>query len=137
MDGANIEIYEAVGDDNIIIFGMNAAEVQTLARSGYYPQNYCNNNAEIRRVIDFINKGIGGQQFNEIGATIVHHDPYMVLADFADYRMAQSKAEQLYLDKTRWNTMSLMNISGAGHFAADRAVKEYADNIWHADQLKI
>ncbi len=128
MDGANIEIYEAVGDGNIIIFGMNASEASTLSHS-YNPQDYFNNNAEIRRVIDFINRGINGVQFREISG-IISYDPYMVLADFADYRMAQQKAEQMYAEREIWNDISLMNISGAGHFAADRAIKEYAENIW-------
>ncbi len=132
MDGANIEIHEAVGDDNIIIFGMTTPEVTSLARSGYFPMNYYSNNADIRKIIDYINKGIGGKMFPEIGSTIVHHDPYMVLADFADYHQAQLKAEALFADTKKWNKMSLMNISGAGRFAADRAINEYAKNIWNA-----
>lgn len=132
MDGANVEIFEAVGKDNILIFGMNAEEVTSLQHAGYFPGNYYNNNAEIRRVIDFINAGIGGKQFPEIGQTIIHHDPYMVLADFEDYRRAQNRAVELYADADKWSRMSLMNISGAGRFAADRAVNEYAKNIWNA-----
>ncbi|NLO46076.1 MAG: glycogen/starch/alpha-glucan phosphorylase [Clostridiales bacterium] len=128
MDGANIEIYEAVGDENIIIFGMKADEATALSRS-YNPRQYYSNNAEIRRVTDFINRGINGILFNEIGG-IISYDPYMVLADFADYRMAQQKAELLYSDRDKWNGMSLANISGAGFFSADRAIGEYAENIW-------
>ena len=132
MDGANVEIFEAVGKDNILIFGMNADEVRALQKSGYYPGAYYQNNADIRRVIDRINAGIGGKMFPEIGQSITNHDPYMVLADFADYRAAQQRAVELYKDKTLWTQMSLMNIAGAGRFAADRAVNEYARNIWHA-----
>ena len=132
LDGANVEIFEAVGNDNIILFGMNSEEAKNLQRTGYVPSYYYNNNAEIRKVIDFINSGINGKQFPEIGQTIVHHDPYMVLADFADYRNAQLRSDGLYRDSDKWNLMSLMNISGAGRFAADRAVKEYAKNIWNA-----
>ncbi|MCL2508978.1 MAG: glycogen/starch/alpha-glucan phosphorylase [Oscillospiraceae bacterium] len=130
LDGANIEIYDAVGEDNIIIFGMNAAEVRSLANEGYVPENYIVNNAEIRRVLDFINSGVGGQTFNEISRAMPHHDPYMVLADFADYRIAQRRAETLYGDRETWNRMSLMNIAGAGDFAADRAVAEYSRLVW-------
>ena len=132
MDGANIEIFEAVGEDNILIFGMNAQEVTRLHQAGYHPGSYYQNNAEIRRVVDFINAGIGGKQFPEIGQAITSSDPYMVLADFEDYRRAQSRAVELYHNKELWNRMSLMNISGAGRFAADRAVREYARTIWNA-----
>lgn len=132
LDGANVEIHDAVGDDNIIIFGMTTPEVNSLKQRGYVPMNYYLNNSEIRRLIDFINNGINGKQFPEVSATIVHHDPYMVLADFADYHQAQHKAEELWKDRTLWNKMSLMNISGAGKFAADRAINEYAKNIWNA-----
>lgn len=132
LDGANVEIFEAVGKDNIILFGMNADEAKGLQRAGYSPSNYYHNNPEIRKVIDFINGGINGKLFPEIGQTIVHHDPYMVLADFADYRNAQLRSDELHKDSELWNKMSLMNISGAGRFAADRAVNEYAKNIWNA-----
>lgn len=133
LDGANVEIHDAVGDENIIVFGMNTEEVNNLKRAGYSPINYYNNNAELRRTLDFINKGINGKTFMEISGTILQHDPYMVLADFADYHLAQSKAEGIWLDRERFNRMSLMNISGAGRFSADRAIAEYAENIWHTD----
>ena len=132
MDGANVEIYEAVGKENILIFGMNDTEVERLRHAGYYPGDYYRNNPEIRRVVDFINSGIGGKHFPEIGGSITNYDPYMVLADFEDYRRAQNRAAELYADKEQWSRMSLMNISGAGRFAADRAVNEYVQNIWKA-----
>ena len=135
MDGANVEIHEAVGDDNIMIFGMSTPEVNDLKRQGYNPMNYYQNNADIRRVVDFINNGIAGKTFPEIGGTIIHHDPYMVLADFADYKSAQAKIEELYKDRKAWNRMSLMNIAGAGRFACDRAINEYARDIWHTEPL--
>ncbi len=137
MDGANVEIYDAVGSDNILIFGMTTPEVNELKRSGYNPQNYYNSSAEIHEVIDFINKGFGGKTFGEIGGTITHHDPYMVLADFADYRNIQKKAEELWHDKKKWDTMSLMNISGAGVFAADRSINDYARDIWHVEPIDL
>ena len=132
MDGANVEIFDAVGDDNIFIFGMSTPEVEEMKRRGYNPQNYYNNNAELHNTIDFINRcGIAGKQFPEIGGTILNHDPYMVLADFADYRRAQHLAVETFADREKWNRMSLMNISGAGRFAADRAINDYARDIWH------
>lgn len=132
MDGANVEIFDAVGEDNIFIFGMSTPEAEEMKRRGYTPNNYYNNNAELHATIDFINQnGIGGKQFPEIGGTILHHDPYMVLADFADYRRAQKQAVETFKDRNTWNKMSLMNISGAGRFAADRAINDYARDIWH------
>ncbi|MBR6619227.1 MAG: glycogen/starch/alpha-glucan phosphorylase [Clostridia bacterium] len=130
MDGANIEIHDAVGEDNIVIFGMRTPEVNAL-KPNYNPHTYYENNAEIRKVVDFISKGINGKQFPDVSASIIHHDPYMVLADFADYRKAQLEIDKLWADRKKWNQMSLMNISGAGVFAADRAINEYAANIWH------
>ena len=136
MDGANIEIFDAVGEDNIFIFGMKTPEVEQLKRRGYNPQNYYNNNAELHNTIDFINRvGIAGKQFPEIGGTLLNNDPYMVLADFADYRRAQQEAVRTYADRTAWNQKSLMNISGAGRFAADRAINEYARDIWHTKSV--
>lgn len=136
MDGANIEIFDAVGEDNIFIFGMKTPEVEQLKRRGYNPQNYYNNNAELHNTIDFINRvGIAGKQFPEIGGTLLNNDPYMVLADFADYRRAQQEAVRTYADRTAWNRKSLMNISGAGRFAADRAINEYARDIWHTKSV--
>lgn len=132
MDGANIEIHDSVGDDNIIIFGMKTPEVNELKKSGYFPSNFYQNNPTIRKTLDFINSHtISGKNFPEIGETIKHHDPYMVLADFADYALAQKKAEEIYLDKDRLNRMSLYNIAGAGIFAADRSINDYARDIWH------
>ncbi len=136
MDGANVEIYDAVGKDNILIFGMDKIEVNQLRASGYSPNSYYANNAELHKLIDFIGRGINGKLFPEIAGTIIHHDPYMVLADFADYRKIQKTAEQLWLDRTKWNTMSLVNIAGSGRFASDRAINEYAQNIWKTKSVK-
>ena len=136
LDGANVEINEAVGDDNMFLFGMTTPEVNDLKKRGYQPINYFNNNAELRKVIEFIQAGFSGKQFPEIGNTIIHHDPYMVLADFADYRNAQKKIDEVWLDRDRWNRMSLMNIAGAGRFAADRAINDYARDIWHTGTIR-
>ncbi len=136
LDGANVEIHEAVGDDNMVLFGMTTPEVDDLKRNGYQPMNYFNNNTELRRVIEFVQMGVGGKPFPEIGNTIIHHDPYMVLADFADYRNAQKKLDTLWTNRDNWNRMSLMNIAGAGRFAADRAINDYARDIWNIKPVK-
>ena len=132
LDGANVEINQAVGDENMFLFGMRTEEVMKLQKEGYVPINYYENNAELHAVIDYILGGLNGKKFPEIAATILHHDPYMVLADFADYSKAQKLSDAVWQDKEKWNKMSLENIAGAGIFAADRAINEYAKNIWNA-----
>ncbi len=136
LDGANIEIANAVGNDNIFIFGMQADEVDELKQNGYYPSNYLNNNNELKEAVMALNNGMLGKTFNELYINLTNHAPYMVIADFADYRKTQLKASDIYCDSERFAQMSLMNISGAGKFSADRAVKEYADNIWHIKPVK-
>ncbi len=132
MDGANVEIYDAVGEDNIFIFGMSTPEVQYLQRCGYDPRQYFNNNAEIQKILNFANQtGIGGQFFHEVTSSIIYHDPYMVLADFEDYRRKQHEISEAYTNRDSWNRMSLINTASSGIFAADRAINEYAKNIWH------
>lgn len=136
LDGANVEIAQAVGDDNIIIFGMKTPEVQQLQREGYCPMNYINNNPTLKKVIDFINAGINRKSFGEFTSSLMNIDPYMALADFADYQKAQQLSADIYRDKERFAKMSLMNISSAGIFSADRAIMEYASNIWNTAPVK-
>ena len=134
LDGANVEIHDAVGDDNIFIFGMRTPEVQDL-QNHYDSYSYFNQNPLIRRVIDFVNDGVNGLQFPEI-ANAVHVDPYMIMADFDDYHRVHHELMEAYKDKKSWTRMSLMNTASAGVFAADRAIGEYAKNIWHASPVK-
>lgn len=135
LDGANVEIHEAVGDENMFLFGMTADEVVSLRNSGYNPQSFVANNPELRRVLDFISAGINGKDFSTISGTVAHYDPFMVLADYADFRRAQFKMREAFLDKEKWNRMMLMNTAMSGRFAADRAINEYADNIWNAQKM--
>ncbi len=133
-DGANVEIHEAVGDDNIIIFGMRTPEVLKL-RDSYSPVSYYSNNPKLRRAVDFILNGINGTQFPALNKALRDSDYYMAFADFEDYCAAQSKASALYADRNRWNKMSLINIANAGIFSADRSIKDYATGIWGAKPL--
>lgn len=135
-DGANVEIHRAVGDDNIIIFGMRTPEVLSLQKNGYSPLSYYNNNSELRAALDFIGRGIGGKSFENIYNSLKNNDRYMALADYADYRKAQQRAEELYAKPEIWNRMSLMNIAKSGIFSSDRAVEEYAHNIWNLEPVK-
>jgi starch phosphorylase len=130
LDGANIEIKDAAGDENIIIFGMKTEEVNARKPS-YRPQDIYSNHGLIRACVDRIANGINGDKFPDIAQSLRTSDPYMVLADFDSYRAAQAYAAQCYADKPRFAKMSLNNIAGAGVFSADRAVTEYAKNIWH------
>lgn len=129
-DGANVEINEAVGDDNVFIFGMSTPEVNQLKAEGYKPADYYNNHAVIKAVIDKMYKGINGATFDELAATLRNTDRYMCFADFDSYRGIQAKASEIYKDKLLWNKMSLTNIASAGIFSADRAVTDYARDIW-------
>ena len=135
-DGANVEIHEAVGDDNIIIFGMKTPEVLRLRKSGYSPVEYYNNNPALREALDFISRGIGGTSFEDIANTLKNVDHYMALADFSDYCAAHDKANALYNDCDVWNRMSLINIAESGRFASDRSIADYARDIWHTTPLK-
>ncbi len=135
-DGANVEIHKAVGDENIIIFGLQTPEVLSLQKHGYSPTEYYNNNPQLREALDFIGKGINGQNFDNIYNSLKNNDRYMALADFADYRKAQLKATELYKNKELWNKMSLTNIAKSGIFAADRSIDDYAKNIWHAKSVE-
>lgn len=131
LDGANIEINELIGNENMFLFGMNAAEVEDLRNNGYNPFVYYDNNDNIKKVLDQLSKGFGGVKFDDIRNSLITSDPYMVLADSSDYLKARIKAAKVYQDKYKWNRMSLINIANAGYFAADRAINDYAKNIWH------
>ena len=130
LDGANIEIKEAAGDDNIVIFGMTTPEVNELKARGYDPQHYFKNDGRINEAIERMYHGINGCTFVDVADSLRLRDPYMVLADFDSYRRAQAYITECYNNKHKWAKMSLNNIAGAGIFSADRAVTEYADNIW-------
>lgn len=130
LDGANIEIKDQVGIDNIFIFGMTADEVLAKQAQGYRPEDYVNNNDVISKAINKMYTGINGCQFDEVANSLKFKDPYMVLADFDAYQSAQQYISECYKDKDKWNRMSLHNIAGAGIFSADRAVEDYARDIW-------
>ena len=130
LDGANVEIKEQVGKNNIFIFGMTTEEVLAKKAQGYRPEEYVNNNEVIRKALNKMYRGINGCTFEEVANTLKYKDPYMVLADFDAYQSAQQYVSECYKDPAKWNNMSLYNIAGAGVFSADRAVDEYAKNIW-------
>lgn len=140
-DGANVEIHERVGDENIFIFGLLAHEVEALWKKGYHPTQYYTDDGRIKRIIDNLRSGIGGVLFGEIADSLTVGrggvaDAYMCLADFDSYIKAQNDLNNAYLDKYRWGRMSIVNTAKAGFFAADRSVEEYATRIWNLNKVK-
>ena len=129
-DGANVEIHQNVGDDNILIFGMDSKEVENIRKKGYCPIEIYNKSPHIKRVVDFMEHGIYQAEFCDIANSLKWKDPYMVLADFSSYRDVQNKARKLYKNSKKWYAMSAINIANAGYFSADRAVSQYAKDIW-------
>lgn len=134
-DGANVEIINEVGEENFFLFGMRDYEVEELWRHGYSSVLYYQKNPKLRKIIDFLNKGISGKSFESISKYLIGGpvvgDPYMCFADFDSYMETHKSASLLYFnDKRKWNQMSLMNIASAGKFSSDRTIEEYANNIW-------
>ncbi len=136
LDGANVEIADAAGHENEIIFGMLTPEVNALKGMGYHPNAFINGDNTAMAVLDFLEKGWNGENFNEVTSNLRNSDPYMVMADFKDYRRAQHDLQELYRDKQKWNHMSLKNISNAGIFSADRSIMDYARDVWGATPVK-
>lgn len=136
LDGANVEIHDAVGEENIYIFGMKTPEVEEVKRNGYFPQQFIQNNEALFRAMQFIQNGINGKRFDEVYYSLVNQDQYMALADFTDYQRAQKEISKAYADREKFVKMSLMNISGAGVFSADRSIMDYANYIWNTKPVE-
>ena len=136
LDGANVEIAAAAGKENEIIFGMLTEEVNQMKATGYHPTMFINSDEVAMEVLNFLEKGWNGESFHEVVNNLRTSDPYMVMADFKDYRRAQADVQKLYADRTRWNQMSLANIANSGVFSADRSVLDYARDIWGAHPVK-
>ena len=136
LDGANVEMHQVLGDENIFLFGLKADEVEEMRRRGYSPYEYYMQNPALKSVIDQLSAGFDDHvSYSDLARSLLSGqgspaDPYFLLADFESYRSAQALAGRTYLDKTLWNRMSLLNIARSGIFAADRSVAEYADHIW-------
>lgn len=141
LDGANVEIYEQIGEENMFLFGLKADEVERLWQRGYSPREYLT--PKLERVLQMLTSGVLGQRFDDLVASLLTErfgvaDAYMTIADYQDYARAQRDLSKAYLDKPRFTGMSLVNIAKAGHFSSDRAVSEYADRIWgleHANSI--
>ena len=140
LDGANIEIMDKAGKDNIFIFGLSADEVENNWTMGYNSALFYANNTRLKNAVDSLNAGFDGESFSDIHNYLLSGhgvaDPYMCLADFDSYSKTHDEMINLYnRDKTLWNRMSIFNIAGSGHFAADRSIEEYANNIWNIKKI--
>jgi starch phosphorylase len=136
LDGANIEIRDAVGPENIFIFGLTADQAATLRADGYRPREIVAANPELAATLEMIGAGAFARGDNEYGRMIVERltsdgEPFLVLADFAAYCAAQDRVDALYRQTEEWSRRAVLNMVGMGYFSSDRSVREYADRIWN------
>ncbi|MBX7045416.1 MAG: glycogen/starch/alpha-glucan phosphorylase [Ignavibacteria bacterium] len=141
LDGANVEILEEVGDDNIFIFGLKADEVEYMKETGYNPVDYYNKSENLQKILNMVQYNIFSKDepgvFQPIIDDLLHRDNFFVLADFENYINTQLLVEQTYLDKQSWNKKSILNVARVGKFSSDRTISEYAKDIWHISPYKI
>lgn len=142
LDGANVEIREEVGDDNIFIFGHSVDQVQALKTQGYNPYDYYNSNWELKSVIDWLHSDYFSPGEHDAFAPLCSSlleggDPYLCLADYADYMRAQEAVDQAFSDPKRWAKMAIINTAHMGKFSSDRTISEYASHIWNLKPVKI
>ena len=140
LDGANVEIRDAVGADNIFIFGMNVDEVKALRSSGYNPMEFISRNEKLQRIMKLIESNFFSPGERDIFRPLLdamHSDTYMVAADFDSYCAMQQTIAELYCRPLEWNRRCVMNIANMGSFSSDRSIREYAGNIWHLDPCHV
>jgi starch phosphorylase len=141
LDGANIEIREEVGAENFFLFGLTTEEVLDLKRKGYNPWSYYESNAELREAIDLIRSGFfsGGESslFKPFVDSLLHHDEYLVFADYASYLESQDQVNRAYRDPERWTRMSVLNVARMGKFSSDRSILEYSEKIWKVEPVPV
>jgi starch phosphorylase len=141
LDGANLEIREEVGADNFFLFGLTVAEVNSIKANGYNPLDYYYNNPQLREVIDLIASGFFSQGDRELFKpfidSLLYHDPYLLLADYQSYLEAQNQVSQIYQNPQQWTKTSILNVARMGKFSSDRAIREYAQEIWHTEPVFI
>ena len=142
LDGANVEIREEVGDDNIFIFGLTVEEVHQLQAKGYNPAEYYQANAELAAVIDWLGSDFfTGHEHRDVLTplrdNLLYHDPFLCLADFESYGKTQEKVSKAFKDKPRWGKMAVLNTARVGKFSSDRTIAEYAKDIWKLKPVKV
>ena len=141
LDGANIEIREEVGEENFFLFGLTAAEVYKLRAEGYNPQDHYQNNPELKLALDRINSGFFShgdtEIFKPLMESLLYHDPYFLLADYQSYVDTQEQVSNAYRNQDEWTRMSILNTARLGKFSSDRSIKDYCDDIWKVNPVKI
>jgi starch phosphorylase len=141
LDGANIEIRDAVGADNFFLFGLTTEEVLAKKAAGYNPWDYYNSNPELKKAIDRLSSGFFSHGdpnlFKPLLDTLLYHDDYMLLADYQSYVECQDRVSQAYRDQDHWTRMSILNVARMGKFSSDRSIRDYLQNIWKADAVKV
>jgi starch phosphorylase len=141
LDGANIEIHEAVGAENFFLFGLTSAQVAALRRQGYRPRDYYESDPELREALDLIRSGFFAPEdrhiFEPLVETLLSEDAYFCLADFASYARARGEATRQYLDREGWARKSLLNVARTGRFSSDRTIREYAREIWSVSSVPV
>jgi starch phosphorylase len=141
LDGANIEIREAVGEENFFLFGLTTEEVHDLQRTGYRPRTIYEKNERLREVIDLIANGFFSQEdpalFRPLTDNLLDHDPYMLLADFDAYIACQQRVSEAFAEPSSWHAKAVINIAKMGRFSSDRTIREYAQEIWGAAPVKV
>lgn len=141
LDGANVEIREEVGAENFFLFGMTAGQVQQRQQVGYRPWDYYHGDHELKAVIDLINSGLFSHGdptlFRPLTDHLVHHDTFMALADFRAYVECQEQVSQAWSDPGHWDRMSILNVARMGKFSSDRAIRDYAERIWHVKPVPV
>jgi starch phosphorylase len=141
VDGANIEICEEVGVENFFLFGLEAHEVAARRAAGYRPKEFIEQNEEIQAVLQLVRDGFfsrgNSAQFQPLIDNLVYHDPYFVLADYQSYADCQALVDQTYRDKETWTRMSILNAARSGKFSSDRTIREYCQDIWQVEPLKV
>lgn len=141
MDGANIELRDAIGADHFFPFGLSASEVYALKAAGYRPAACYESHAELRAVVDLIGQGFFSRGdpsvFQPIFGGLLQHDPYMLLADFASYLHCQQDVSTAFTDQPRWQRMSVLSCARSGRFSSDRAIREYCERIWRVKPVPV
>ena len=141
LDGANIEIRAAVGEDNFFLFGKTVQQVEATWAAGYRPRSVYEQDEGLRSAIDLINSGFfsrgDGNLFRPLTDRLLSDDPFLVCADYRDYVECQARVGLAYRDKDQWSQKSILNVARSGHFSSDRAVREYAEDIWHVAKLPV
>lgn len=141
LDGANIEIREEVGEENFFLFGLKTDEVHQLKSEGYNPLHYYESNPSLKKALDMIRTGYFSPEnmdlFKPIFDSLVHHDEYMLMADYQSYIDCQDEVEKVYRDSARWTQMSILNVAKSGRFSCDRTVSEYCKDIWKVKPIKV